>query len=100
MTIPTSTNLPWKPEEIKITEKSGNFLNPEQIEYFRFLIKALNSMYADIANEINILSGFLTTSASTGQEYLRVKADDGTYIYVYPKKDGEHYTLTATPVEP
>jgi len=100
MAIPTSTNLPWKPEEIKITGESGDFVNPTQIEYFKFLVKALNSMYSDIANEINILSDFLKTSASTGQKYLKIRADDGTDIYIYPKKDGEHYTLTATPVEP
>lgn len=38
--------------------------------------------------------------ASAYQPYFKMRADDGTYVYVYPKKDGINYTLSCTPVIP
>jgi len=54
MFIPTSINLPWKPEQVSIQGKNGYVINPEQVEYFKQLIKSLNLMYAEIANVINL----------------------------------------------
>lgn len=54
MFIPTSINLPWKPEQVSIQGKNGYVINPEQVEYFKQLIKSLNLMYSEIANAINL----------------------------------------------
>jgi len=53
MFIPTSINLPWKPEQVSIQGKNGYVINPEQVEYFKQLIKSLNLMYAEISNANN-----------------------------------------------
>ena len=42
----------------------------------------------------------LTFTGSGNQPTIKMRADDGTYCYVYPKKDGMAYTLACTPVAP
>ena len=98
-----SPNLPpWKPDALEILTKSGKSLNPEQVEYFKNLLKALKSMYSDIANVVNLMSDDMygVITESNDQQCLKLVADDGTTIYVYAKKDGLGYTLTSTPVAP
>jgi len=53
MKIPTSTNIPWKPDDAAIKAKGGYILNEKQVEYLKQLVKALISMYSDIANVVN-----------------------------------------------
>jgi hypothetical protein len=54
MTLPNTANIPWNPEKISL-EGRGGVYNQKQVEYFKGLIKALHSMYTDIANEVNLV---------------------------------------------
>lgn len=102
-TLPVSANIPWKPEELQIlAKKSGELINPVQVEYFRQLIKALTSMYSEISNVVNNINASLTDAIGTsnGQPYLRLKDASGTYVYIYPVKEGDHYTLAANATAP
>jgi len=42
----------------------------------------------------------LTFTGIGNQPTIKMRADDGTDVYVYPKEDGGHYTLACTPVAP
>lgn len=103
-TLSPSPNLPpWKAEEFEIFLKnSKDPINPKQVEYQKQLLKALRSMYSEIANVVNEMSGdvYSVITESNDQQCLKIIADDGETVYVYAKKDGLGYTLTATPVAP
>jgi hypothetical protein len=52
--LPTSINLPWKPDHASIQGKNGYVINLQQVEYLKDLIKAIVKMYGDIANAMNL----------------------------------------------
>lgn len=53
MFLPTSYNIPWKPEDASIVGKNGYVLNSDQVDYLKQLIKTLTLMYSDISNAHN-----------------------------------------------
>lgn len=53
MMLPSNPNIPWKPDELTIKAKSGYVINPDQVEFFKQLIKSLQAMYASISNAHN-----------------------------------------------
>jgi len=56
MNLPTSINLPWKPDQAGIISRSGYVINEKQVEYLKQIIKAISKMYSDIANAHNLNS--------------------------------------------
>lgn len=77
MFLPTSNDVPWRPNEVTIRSKSGLVLNDEQVEYIKQLVKSLNRRYSDIANAHNagayrndgtatVLNGTTTIAVSHG----------------------------------
>lgn len=53
MKLPTTINIPWKPNDVTMFGKNNYVLNAKQVEYFKALVKALMAMYSDIANAFN-----------------------------------------------
>ena len=56
-TLPTSSNVPWKPESVAEALRDVRGVRPEPlVEYFRLLVLYLDRSYSDIADTINRLN--------------------------------------------
>jgi len=61
-TLPTSANVPWKPEAVAEALRDVRNARPEVLqEYFRLLVLYLDRSYADIADTINRLNAEVQT---------------------------------------
>jgi len=56
-TLPTTANVPWKPESVTAALQDVRGAKPDPlVEYFRLLVLYLDRSYADIADTINRLN--------------------------------------------